>query len=233
MSNSNFEQVQKAWKSLEQWQAKNSTSVSSLRPGASSTALKELEDTIELKLPADLVQSLSIHDGDTTDEDAWKRRQEIQAGKEPVTIDRKGVVCGLQLLSVREIIEQWILWRSVEQDWDDTDDEYESQPSESISTKYCCKGHIPLAHDFGGNYIGVDLMPGPNGKRGQVITFGRDEDPRFVVADNWAQFLTMLASDVQSAFRCNSEEEIRDPSLGNEPFYHYSDFLKDRVESRR
>lgn len=230
---SSFEQVQKAWKSLEQWQAKNSTSISSLRPGASSTALQELEDTIELKLPEDLVQSLSIHDGDTTNEDAWKRRQEIQAGKEPVTLDREGIVCGLQLLSVREILEQWTAWRSVEQDWDDTDDEYESEPAESISAKYCCKGHIPLVHDFGGNHIGVDLMPGPKGKRGQVITFGRDEDLRFVVADNWAQFLTMLASDVQNAFRCNSEGEIRDPSPGNEPFYHYSDFLKARIEKHR
>lgn len=73
-----------------------------------------------------------------------------------------------------------------------------SCPEDAIRLKYFHLKWIPLFSDYGGNYIGVDLDPGPMGKRGQVIVFGRDEEALFVVADSFDVFLDLLIEQIES-----------------------------------
>ncbi|KAI9810275.1 MAG: Cell wall assembly regulator, partial [Thelocarpon impressellum] len=74
----------------------------------------------------------------------------------------------------------------------------DSQPSGAVQRAYAHPGWIPLARDWGGNNLAVDLAPGPQGKWGQVIIFGRDYDCKYVVARSWAAFLAMVADDLGS-----------------------------------
>lgn len=46
--------------------------------------------------------------------------------------------------------------------------------------------------------MAVDLAPGPAGKWGQVILFGRDYDCKYVVARSWSAFLATVADDLNS-----------------------------------
>ncbi|WP_018295701.1 SMI1/KNR4 family protein [Corynebacterium lubricantis] len=56
-------------------------------------------------------------------------------------------------------------------------------------------GWIPFAHDFGGNYLGIDTAPGPRGTAGQVFLFGRDEfEGPLVIADSLVDFFTGRSS---------------------------------------
>jgi hypothetical protein len=55
-----------------------------------------------------------------------------------------------------------------------------------------------MARDWGGNHLAIDLAPGPAGKWGQVIIFGRDYDCKYVVARSWAAFLAVFADDLCS-----------------------------------
>lgn len=64
-----------------------------------------------------------------------------------------------------------------------------STPEGAIKKKYYHIKWIPLISDFGGNYIGLDLDPDINGKKGQVIIFGRDEENMYVIAESWEKFL--------------------------------------------
>lgn len=57
---------------------------------------------------------------------------------------------------------------------------------------------IPLITDGVGNCIGIDLAPGPEGKSGQVILFGRDFDDKYVVAKTWGDYLLSYANDLES-----------------------------------
>lgn len=72
-----------------------------------------------------------------------------------------------------------------------------SVPPEAVHPVYAHPGWIPLVTDNAGNHIGVDLSPGPSGKYAQVILFGRDFDTKFVVADNWGDFLLSFANDLE------------------------------------
>lgn len=68
-------------------------------------------------------------------------------------------------------------------------------PPNTIQNAYTHPSWIPLARDWGGNCIAADLAPGPAGRWGQIIAFGRDYDCKFVVARSWAHFLASVADD--------------------------------------
>ena len=69
---------------------------------------------------------------------------------------------------------------------------FTSFPENAIRLTYFHLRWLPLLRDFGGNNIGVDLDPGPAGKQGQIIVYGRDKHDMFVVADDWEAFLDLI-----------------------------------------
>jgi hypothetical protein len=71
-------------------------------------------------------------------------------------------------------------------------------PANAIKKMYAHQSWIPLVRDWGGNNLAVDLAPGPAGRWGQIIMFGRDYDTKYVVARSWAHFLAMVADDLNS-----------------------------------
>ncbi|KAB5575976.1 glucan synthesis regulatory protein [Coniochaeta sp. 2T2.1] len=77
-------------------------------------------------------------------------------------------------------------------------DKQGSVPANAVLKAYAHPAWIPLARDWGGNNIAVDLAPGPTGHWGQVIIFGRDYDTKYVVARSWAHFLARFADDLNS-----------------------------------
>lgn len=111
----------------------------------------------------------------------------------------------------------------------------ESQPPGAIQKAYAHPGWIPLARDWGGNCIAVDLAPGPAGKWGQVIIFGRDYDCKYVVARSWAAFLASVADDFSNP-NVTVEEETGELKLklfkkqNVEP--PYLEILRWRVDQR-
>jgi cell wall assembly regulator SMI1 len=112
-------------------------------------------------------------------------------------------------------------------------DNQESVPEGAIQKVYAHPGWIPLISDFLGNNIGVDLAPGPKGRWGQVILFGREYDRKYVVAPSWAAFLMTFADDLENGNHYifdeteNGELSFR---AGNGRLIPYFDVLKSRTE---
>ncbi|WP_278923857.1 SMI1/KNR4 family protein [Pseudophaeobacter profundi] len=71
-----------------------------------------------------------------------------------------------------------------------------SYPVDAIKRKYFHRKWLPLIHDGGNNFIGIDFDPGPAGTKGQIIVFGRDEEDMFVLSENWECFLALLISRI-------------------------------------
>jgi cell wall assembly regulator SMI1 len=88
--------------------------------------------------------------------------------------------------------------QSIERKFYDFDSELPltSYPSEAIRTTYFHMKWLPLIHDGGSNYIGMDFDPGPAGAKGQIIVFGRDEEDMFVLSENWEGLLDLLISKI-------------------------------------
>lgn len=173
--------------------------------GGSATVsdLNELESDLEITLPSDVRESFQIHDG-----------QESNTG---------GLVFGLILLELDAVSLECEIWRrvctkleraqylhqvssndtssssskSVNRKPVDFISKQRSIPEGAIQPVYAHPHWIPLARDFAGNNIAVDLAPGPTGRWGQIILFGRDFDTKYVIASSWTEFLLNLVEDFE------------------------------------
>lgn len=87
------------------------------------------------------------------------------------------------------VLHEWLVWQELEAEFQETQG-HASHPTGAITPQYINLGWIPLLKDWGGNSVGVDLRPGPGGVSGQVITFGRDENAKYVLAGSLEDFLT-------------------------------------------
>ena len=145
----------------------------------SEAQLREFEAAIGTTLPTDVRESYGVYDGQC-------------AGV--------GVVYGLPVTPLGANLQDWRRWSEAftEGATGHFDSGCSSFPDGFVRPVYFDPGWIPLTDDSGGNYIAVDLNPGPKGRRGQVIIFGRDDQFHPVLALSWGQFLTDLAEELEA-----------------------------------
>jgi cell wall assembly regulator SMI1 len=153
-----------------------------LAPGVSLAEIEVFEKEKNLKLPEDVKEYLQCIDG-----------QEI--------VCQQGVLNGCYLMSLDHINTNMKGWSKTMGDnylgWEP----YSlSLPPEFIQGVYCNpKSWVGLVTDLCGNFVAVDLAPGPRGKIGQVTIYGRDfPDYRCVVADSWTEFLDGCVSYMEN-----------------------------------
>jgi uncharacterized protein (TIGR02996 family) len=167
-----------AWQRLENWcRQHHPLLVEMLNPGATTEEIAALEEVIGQPLPADVRESFAIHNGE---------REDIS------------FILGDRLLELSAVTDQWNGWRGLEDMNDEISDVAESWPENAIRLEYANPGWVPLTQDSGSCFLGVDLDPGPAGRVGQVINFGRDEEHKCVLASGWAEFLADFATFLES-----------------------------------
>ncbi|MBN9415027.1 MAG: SMI1/KNR4 family protein [Candidatus Eremiobacteraeota bacterium] len=139
-----------------------------LRPGASQAALEAAEKALGQQLPEEWREFYRLHDGESD--------------------DSPGIFFGMGWLSLEEMVRNWRTWMDLLPEYQEEGQHY-SVPPGAIQEHYIDRGWIPIAHDFGGNHLGIDLNPGPQGQPGQIINFGRDQEIKRVIckspADLW------------------------------------------------
>lgn len=179
---------------LETWLAAHAPQIhAELTPGVEDRELDELEALTGQALPADF-RALYRRHGD------WGSGLRLTH---------------LPLLGVRR---DWLGWESLAgEDFAGETAGHRSHPEGAITPRYINLGWIPLLTDHGGNSVGIDLAPGPEGVRGQVITFGRDEREKFVLAPSLGAFLREYVERLEAG-RVKVIDEIDSFSLPHRPY---------------
>lgn len=183
----------------------------SLNPPATEADITRLETTTGLALPDELKQLYRLHNGES---------------------GNAGLFFGLPFISIDEALAEWKNWESLAGSTASLDTSIVSVPANHIKEQYVNTRYLPISKDYGGNNIGIDLDPGPDGVSGQVINFGRDEDTRFVIAPSLAGFMEFILHHVKNGnytFEINGDEEDKEPRsfLMKEPANsHFLDTLK-------
>ena len=146
---------------------------------------------------------------------------------------RGGPFYGLSFLSLDAVSHQWAGWaRMVD---DGTAAELEKAPSSMrshapglVKPRYANRAWIPFADDSGGNCLGLDFDPDVDGRAGQVINFGRDEDVKYVLADSFEGFLEWLVDEWESGnHRVDVDEDGEEIfSTRHPPSEHFLDAVK-------
>lgn len=245
-----------SWKRIDRWAEENYEELfDQLGEGCTNNDLNELEYQLDCSLPMEVRESLQVHDGQerggiptgiifscmlldceeiVQEWENWKKvNQEYLT--EPVNFKPSTPLKALGGSSSSSSSKppaqsgQNPLWRQ------DLLARQDSQPAGAIQKVYAHPAWIPLVRDWGGNNLAVDLAPGPTGKWGQVILFGRDYDCKYVVARSWSAFLAQVADDMNSGKwfvdEDTNELKLREFKSRNvEP--GYLDILRWRVDQK-
>ncbi|WP_216321688.1 SMI1/KNR4 family protein [Deinococcus aestuarii] len=156
---------------LDAWLAAHVPAIhATLRPGASDTELDALEPLVGQKLPESFRTLYRWHDGE----------QLVVRG-----------VFSLAFLPLAQIQFDWETWQDIGKNFPEMNQEINSasHPTGSIREAYTTPGWLGFLSDLSGNSVGLDFNPGPAGKLGQVITFGRDQEYKYVLAESLEAFL--------------------------------------------
>ncbi|KAI4686426.1 uncharacterized protein J4E84_005705 [Alternaria hordeiaustralica] len=211
--------VSHSWRRIDRWVEDHYQELfDNMCEGCTSNDVNELEHELDATLPMDIRESLQVHDG--------QERGGLPTGVlfGLMLLDCEEIV--MEWKNWRKVAEEYLttkvdyrtpqipvkafagsstappvatvqstgnpLWRQ------DLLARQDSQPQGAVQKAYAHPAWIPLARDWGGNYLAVDLAPGPNGQWGQIIIFGRDYDTKYVVARSWGALLAMVADDFAS-----------------------------------
>lgn len=175
--------VPQLWKRVEKAVRKVSPNIKkSLRKGATDANRSALEQACGVELPADYRASLAIHDGQTE-------------GDEPL-VPEDWVDGPYDLLPAKEIITEWKMWKGLLDGG-----EFRGQtstPDEGIRNDWWHPGWVPVATNYSGDYLCLDLAPIAPGRTGQVIEMRHDAEGRRLLAGSFAEFLRELADRWES-----------------------------------
>ncbi|KAK1148259.1 Cell wall assembly regulator [Aspergillus melleus] len=221
--------VAHSWRKIDRWLESNYEELfDNLCEGCTQNDINELEHELDCSLPLEVRESLMVHDG--------QERPGLPTGLifSCMLLDCEEIV--QEWKNWRTVNEEYLsssgmmasplppkapassssaapppngsnsLWRQ------DLLERQDSQPPGAVQKAYAHPAWIPLARDWGGNNIAIDLAPGPAGKWGQVIIFGRDYDCKYVVARSWAAFLAVMADDICSG-KVSVDEETNELKL--------------------
>lgn len=207
-----------SWKRIDRWAEENYQELfDQLCEGCTLNDLNELEHQLDCSLPMEVRESLQAHDGQerggiptgiifssmlldceeiVQEWENWKKVNSEYLTEpnsfKPATPLRALGGASSSTAKPTAQSSQNPYWRQ------DLLARQDSQPAGAIQKVYAHPSWIPLVRDWGGNNLAVDLAPGPTGKWGQVILFGRDYDCKYVVARSWSAFLATFADDLNS-----------------------------------
>ncbi|KAE8382119.1 hypothetical protein BDV26DRAFT_254413 [Aspergillus bertholletiae] len=207
--------VAHSWRKIERWLENNYEELNdNLCEGCTQNDINELEHDLDCSLPLEVRESLMAHDGQERPGlptgvifgcmlldceeivQEWKNwrtvNDEFLSSSGIINTSPKDTAGSSSAAAPAPTTGSNPLWRQ------DLLDRQDSQPPSAVQKVYAHPAWIPMARDWGGNCIAIDLAPGPAGKWGQVIIFGRDYDCKYVIARSWASFLAVVAEDLCS-----------------------------------
>lgn len=253
-SNDGVSETLLAWRHIDFWTSEHNPDLNAtLSDPCTQNDITHAEEDLEVSFPNPVKASFKIHDG--------------QEDLESMT-GTSGLFYGFQLMTLDQVVAMTQAWRNVAKNLNKRSQQglshvtstgssssmerlngnkfklpnipdQKSIPPNAVQPVYAHPAWIPLITDNAGNHIGVDLAPGPNGKYAQIVTFGRDFDTKFVIAENWGEFLLSFANDLGAGnwylvddnddyFSGDGELVFRDKK-SNGPIQDYFEVLKRRT----
>lgn len=193
---------------LDAWFAANlNADKYAFNPPATDAQLDKFEQLVGFEMPRSYRQLYKWHDGEND--------------------DRWGHIFGLPLLPLKQAAADLQQWRRTLAGFGGN--RYivagGAWPDGTVDPAYINPAWVPLTNDGSSNSIGLDFDPWPQGRVGQVIIFGRDEDVKIVVAESLGKFLEWIAGLLESGnFRLTTgadEVVLRQFRLKNPPTNHF------------
>lgn len=184
-------------------------SFANLAPGATEETIAQLEETLGVTLPESVKVVWRLNDG---------QKETMLSDSEVAT----PCIPTLSFLSTEKVASIWKHWGEVrkklgERALLEMDAHRSSAIPGVVEPRYSSAKWIPLwADPSRPDYIGLDFDPGENGKVGQIINFGRNEDTHYVFAYDFDDLLVCLLEEVRTGNWRATELDIYDDASDEE-----------------
>ena len=179
-----------------------------LLPPAEASEIAKLETAFGHEISGQLKDAYALYNG------------------EDLKCSSAGVFFGLGWLSVGGVIDQIESWSQTRAEVGSQLDEYNtSSPVGAIRSVYSHEGWLPFAQDWGGNFLAIDMAPGPAGVAGQIINMGRDEERKFVLARSFEAFIEWIDKAIAAR-----QYKIEDGAFEYAGSDHFIDTARSLVE---
>ncbi len=169
--------MEEIWKRIEAWLTGNAPdTLADLRPGASDAEIKKAERAFAVSLPADLVESYKVHDGQ-------------RGGSGPLFGD-------YALLSLEHAVKEWKTLKRLK-----SAGVYEfmhGNPAPRVKPDWWNPRWIPVASNSSGDFLCADLDPARPGRPGQIVSFLHADPARALVAEDFKSWLSGFAADLEA-----------------------------------
>jgi cell wall assembly regulator SMI1 len=159
----------------------------SLPAGASPDHLRRVEAELGVTLPADVRESYLLHDGS---DGLWVCEQGFLM---PLLAPGDGPLGSYGVLD---------LWRGMLQVGEAMAGE-RSCPVGPVRDDWWNRLWVPVTENECGDFVCVDLAPGPGGRRGQVIEWNHEQGATRVLAGSFGGWLASLAEPGAAANRAS------------------------------
>jgi cell wall assembly regulator SMI1 len=168
------------WNKIIQWQQANVKGRSwAYNPPASSENLLKIERLLGEKLPQNYLDLYHLADGQKDDGGNW------------MLLGAMFFETSRTIQSLEFANENAITYPTEQNDFGESS--FTSTPEGAIKKKYYHVKWLPVFASNGqSDYIGIDFDPDVNGKKGQIITFGRDTTEMCVIADDLDSFFDLI-----------------------------------------
>jgi cell wall assembly regulator SMI1 len=173
------------WNKIIEWQEKNIEAKSwAYNPPVSAENLLKIESLLGEKLPQNYLDLYHLADGQTDDVGNW-----MLLGAMFFETSRT-----IQSLEIAH--ELAVTYPTEQNDFGEAS--FTATPAGAIKKKYYHVKWLPIFASNGqSDFIGIDFDPDINGKKGQIITFGRDVTEMCVVADDLESFLDVVIAIIE------------------------------------
>lgn len=159
--------MKQQWEKLEAWLRDNNPALlADLNPPASDANIQTLEQKIGVRLPADFVECIKVHDGQRGEAD--------------------GLFSSSEFLSSQRILDEWVIWKGLHDGGDF--EGAEAEPGVGVQPVWWNPKWIPFTYNGMGDHLCLDLDPAGGGRAGQVITLWHDDGARKKKADSFSQW---------------------------------------------
>jgi cell wall assembly regulator SMI1 len=167
--------MEKIWKKIEAWLEENAPdTLADLRPGAAEADIRKAERALSVRLPADMVASYSVHDGQ-------------RGGSGPLFGD-------YALLSLEAAVKEWKTQKKLA--GAGVYDGMYGKPSPRVRPDWWNPRWIPVASNSSGDFLCADFAPARPGKPGQIVSFLHADAARELVAKDFKSWLSGFAKDL-------------------------------------
>jgi len=190
--------VEKSWKMIRaRFKEHSHSTFLALRPPARTVAIVKLEQTLGVTLPAAVRHSYLIHDGMSAA--GWHTLSNYH-----------------RLLPLRNVSGQWRM--TLQYPWDCPNPRKVGDKGRMKTDLRWREKWVPLLDEAGGDLIGLDLDPGPEGERGQLFRWANYGSPApYVIATSFVEWLDRLATELEHyrfTFTDYGSLQLKDDTLG-------------------